>query len=294
MKEFIKGRPLLANVLLWIAAVVVTLLCLKYQDETGPTYPLEGEISLCGQEARFRFQRSETIGRTLKIVLLDPLPGGAGGYVKYRRYNSNDRWSTAGMKRGEFEFARRGKEEYYSGLGAELPGLIKRAGKYEYYVYVRCGGKEFSVTGDEPVIARYKAEVPGWALFVHIIVMFGSMILAVRTLLEALVDGSYKSYMWATVISLVMGGFIFGPLVQWHAFGVWWDGVPFGFDLTDNKVLIELVFWLIAFYMNRGGRRNRSSVYLAAVVTLIVYFIPHSMFGSEYNYRAGSGRGTAG
>ena len=32
----------------------------------------------------------------------------------------------------------------------------------------------------------------------------------------------------------------------------------------------------------------------AALVTLVVYFIPHSIFGSEYNYRTGTGRGTTG
>ncbi|GAB4422445.1 MAG: hypothetical protein Kow002_11750 [Anaerolineales bacterium] len=77
-------------------------------------------------------------------------------------------------------------------------------------------------------------------------------------------------------------------------FGVWWSGVPFGYDWTDNKVLVELIFWLIAAYMNRDNLRNRSSVYLAGFVTLLVYFIPHSIFGSEYDYRTGTGHGTAG
>jgi len=30
------------------------------------------------------------------------------------------------------------------------------------------------------------------------------------------------------------------------------------------------------------------------LVTLAVYFIPHSIFGSQYNYSTGSGRGTTG
>jgi hypothetical protein len=46
--------------------------------------------------------------------------------------------------------------------------------------------------------------------------------------------------------------------------------------------------------MNRGERRNRVSVYVAGVATLLVYFIPHSLFGSEYNYKTGTGRGTSG
>ena len=292
--EFFSRHPILKSLLLWSLAAIITLLCVMYQDKTGPTYPLEGEITLCGETVSYKFQRSETIGKSLKVVLVDPVPGEVSGYVRYRRLKSDDRWADARMKRGKFEITRRGRSEEVRGIGAELPSLRVRAGKYEYYVYLSCGDQSLSVTGEEPVIARYKGKVPSWALFIHIIVMFGSMTVAVRTLLEALVDGSYLKLVWATVISLILGGFIFGPLVQWYAFGVWWDGFPIGYDLTDNKILIELVFWLLACYMNRGGRRNRGSVYLAAVLTLIVYFIPHSLLGSEYNYRSGSGRGTAG
>jgi len=294
MKTFMNRRPVTGSIILWALAVAITVLCLMYQDKTGPTYPLEGELIICGETVDYKFQRSETIGKSLKVVLVDPVPGEVSGYVRYRRLNSDDRWADAQMKRGAFEIARRGRSEEVEGIGAELPSLRVRAGKYEYYVYLSCGGEPFSVTGKEPVIARYKGEVPSWALFIHIIVMFGSMTIAIRTLLEALVDGSYLKLIWATVISLILGGFVFGPLVQWYAFGVWWDGIPFGYDLTDNKVLVSLVFWLLACYMNRSGKRNRGSVYLAAAVTLIIYFIPHSMLGSEYNYRSGSGRGTAG
>ena len=85
-----------------------------------------------------------------------------------------------------------------------------------------------------------------------------------------------------------------GPLVQWYAFNVWWSGIPFGFDWTDNKVLVELAFWIFALVMNTGKRKARWPVWIAGIVTLAVYFIPHSVFGSEYNYRTGTGRGTTG
>jgi hypothetical protein len=120
------------------------------------------------------------------------------------------------------------------------------------------------------------------------------MTVAIRTTLEAIFDGNFKRLIYATIITLIVGAFILGPLVQWYAFGVWWSGIPFGYDWTDNKVLVELVFWLIAAFMNRGTKRNRASVYLAGFMTLLVYFIPHSIFGSEYDYTTGEGHGTAG
>jgi hypothetical protein len=136
--------------------------------------------------------------------------------------------------------------------------------------------------------------VPTSVLIVHVFVIFVSMLFAMRTVLEAAVDGNFKWMLWTTIVSLLLGAFVLGPIVQQYAFGVLWAGAPYGWDWTDNKVLVELLFWIFAAYLNRGAQRSRPSVFLAGLVTLVVYFIPHSVFGSEYNYMTGKGQGTAG
>lgn len=288
-------RSALVSTILWILSLLITAVCFTYQDKTGPTYPLDGWLRTAKGPVHFRFLRSETIGTTLKIMLLDPIPSGITGYVKFRRYKSNDAWSSFPFHAGEFEYERRGRKESVKGAGVELPTLNERAGKYEYYVYISDGvGEPVSVTDEEPIYARYKAAVPTGVLVIHILVIFASMMFAVRTGFEAVADGNCQWMLWATTVSLVLGAFVLGPLVQWYVFGVWWSGIPFGYDWTDNKVLLELAAWVGALFLNRGNRRNRRSVYVAAAVTLVVYFIPHSVFGSEYNYTTGTGHGTAG
>ena len=295
IQGFALKKPKLSSALMWLLAAVTTLACFTYQDKTGPTYPLEGEFESAHGVVEFKVLRSETIGTDLKIMFLDPVPEGVSGYVEYRRYKSDDSWSTIEMEKGAFSFSRRGREEFVEGMGAELPSLAERAGKYEFFVFVDDGeGEPVSLTSDKAIYARYKDSVPTLVLLVHITLVFVSMSLAIRTILETLIGGNFKPYIWATIISLILGAFILGPLVQWYAFGVWWSGFPFGYDWTDNKVVVEMVFWLIAAFQNRGSRVNRGSVYLAGLVTLLVYFIPHSIFGSEYNYTTGEGHGTAG
>jgi len=295
LRAFASRRPGLTGALLWVFAIFVTLACFTYQDKTGPTYPLEGDFQTARGVVRFQFLRSETIGTDLKIMLLEPVPDGVSGYVRYRRYQSDDEWTTVPFAPGSFAFSRRGSSMQVRGLGVELPWLKERAGKYEYYVYIDDGaGEPVSVTGEQAIYARYKGEVPAWALVLHILIIFASMALALRTVFAALADEKYHTLLRATILSLLLGAFVLGPLVQWYAFGVWWSGIPFGYDWTDNKVLVELVFWLLAAYFNRGGRRAHGWIYLAGLVTLVVYFIPHSIFGSEYNYRTGTGHGTAG
>ena len=285
----------MATLSLWVVAAAATIACFTYQDRTGPTYPLEGDFETAHGNVRFKILRSETIGSDLAVMLLDPVPEGVAGFVQYRRFMSDDDWSVAAMEPGEFHFARRGRKGSEKGVGAMLPSLDKRAGKYEFYVFVDDGeGEPVSITGSDAILARYKAEVPRTPLLIHIVVVFASMALAIRTVLEAIVGGRFKTLLWWTIGSLLAGAFVLGPLVQWYAFGVLWVGFPFGYDWTDNKVLVELVFWLFAAYRNRGDRRHSRSVYLAGFATLVAYFIPHSAFGSEYNYQTGTGHGTAG
>ena len=281
----------------WAAAAALTVLCFAFQNRTGPTYPLEGRFPTSRGDVAYTFLRSEEIGTGLQIMLKEPVPEGLSASVRYRRYKSNDTWSEKPMTPGTFRFSRRGSAEEVRGLGAVLPSLPERAGKYEYQVLVDDGSGPRSVTGDRPVYARYKAPVPHAVLLVHILVVFLSMTLALRTGLQAIAGGPVRGLIAATIASLLLGAFVLGPIVQKYAFGVYWSGWPYGYDWTDNKVLVELVAWVLAgavAWPARSPRAARVAVLLATAVTLAVYFIPHSIFGSEYDYTRGSGHGTAG
>jgi hypothetical protein len=293
--EWTDKHRVATSIILWAVALLLTGACLLYQDTTGPTSPLEGTVKTSKGPVHFKFMRSENIGVPLQIALVNP-PAGVKGDVKFRRYKSNDSWLTVGMAPNTFRFERRGSVQEVKGVGLALPSLTERAGKYEYFVIVDDGtGKQFSVTGEKPIYARYKAEVPNAVLIVHVLTIFISLLFAIRTTLEAMLPhGRWRWMIWATLVSLILGGFVLGPLVQWYAFGVWWSGVPFGWDWTDNKVLFELVAWIVAIVLNWGKRTERWSVLAAGGITLLVYFIPHSIFGSEYDYTKGSGQGTAG
>lgn len=294
LRSFTTERPRLANALLWVLAVLFTLLTFTWQDKTGPTYPFEGDLPTAKGTVHFKLVRSEIIGHDLAVVLLDPVPAGITGRVEYRRFKSHDDWTTVPLQRGAFRYERRGRIFPLSGLGATMPSLRERAGKYEYFVKIDDGsGEEISISGDRPVVARYKGDVPTVPLLSHVAVIFISMMFAARTVLAALVDAPYRWLLRLTILSFLLGAFVLGPVIQWYAFGVWWSGIPFGYDWTDNKVLVSIAAWLFAAWANRGTHRSRGAIYAAGVVTLLVYFIPHSIFGSEYDYRAGKGHGTA-
>ena len=97
----------------------------------------------------------------------------------------------------------------------------------------------------------------------------------------------FKLAFWTTGL-LFLGGMILGPIVQKYAFGEFWTGVPFGFDLTDNKTLVTMVTWIVAAWLSIKKKHSaRIWIIIAAIVLLLVYSIPHSMMGSELDYETG-------
>jgi hypothetical protein len=169
-------------------------------------------------------------------------------------------------------------------LSAELPHQPP-AGKIMYRVILTSPEGQPTELTSEPVIIRFKGDVPAAVLIPHIILMFAAMLLSTRTGLEALArgPGTRGMTLW-TVILLFGGGLILGPVVQKYAFGAIWTGWPFGHDLTDNKTVVAFAAWLIALIRVWKRSDRRLSVIVASVVLLAIYLIPHSVLGSEIDY----------
>lgn len=262
------------NTLKWILAIVLTLSAAVYQRMTGPTYPKHIKVELSGKEYKFKLPRSHGGQSPQEIKLIIP-DTAVKAELHFRRFKMNEDWQIV-------PFRRQAKE-----LSAELPGQPP-AGKLEYFIVFKTPDKTVTVPQQSAVVIRFKGEVPAFVLAPHILCMFLSMLLGMVAFFEALSKGpKIKQFtLWTTVI-LFVGGMILGPLVQKFAFGAYWTGVPFGWDLTDNKTLIAMVFWFIATWrvLKGDAQQNRWWVVLAVLVMFVVFLIPHSMMGSELNYQ---------
>ena len=259
------------KIILWILAIIITIASAVYQRMSGPTYPKRGKVNFQTNEISFKLLRTETVNINAPIALTVP-DTTISGYVKFKRYKSHDEWTQTPLQREGDK------------LVANLPHQPP-AGKLMYYVYLTKNEQQISLTRDEPIILRYKGEVPAFILLLHVFIIFFAMLLSNRTGLEALdANGKAYKYMLWTIGLFFVGGFILGPVMQKYAFGALWTGFPFGIDLTDNKALIAMLGWLWAWFKNRGGREGRGWIIFAAVLMLAIYLIPHSVLGSEIDY----------
>jgi len=161
------------------------------------------------------------------------------------------------------------------------------AGKLAYFLKVS-SNSDFRTGSikvpDEPVIIRFKGSVPRYFLIPHIFLMFFSLMLTLRIGFSIISGSSIGKLVLINFLLLLAGGIILGPIVQKYAFGDLWTGFPFGNDLTDNKILVVFIFWLFALVHTRKETRGRIITAAAIVVMLLSYLIPHSMWGSEFDY----------
>lgn len=267
--------PKTRSTLLWTLAIVVTFASAIWQRSTGPTKPEKFTIEAGDDQYSFSLKRSHVVTTDLNITLTDA-PADLEGSLVWRRYPTDEEWTRQ-------ELSREGND-----LIARLP-LQPPAGKLEYYLELDDAGKAINVAGDSPVIIRFRGDVPAVFMIPHILFMFVAMLFSNLTgIMVIFKDPAYRRYVKLTFWTLLIGGLVLGPVIQNYAFGDFWTGWPLGGDLTDNKTLVAFLVWALAMYTNRNPEKSRPGYALAAsLVLLLVYFIPHSMMGSELDYSTG-------
>lgn len=183
---------------------------------------------------------------------------------------------------------------------AELPEL-DAAGRWFYYVSARDDrGGTINIpehAPDKPLPStRWEARVNLVVLSIHIVLMLGAILFLFHTVYYHLlilfagtdVANPYplgrkaqRAMLWGW-LTFFVGGIPLGIYVSGKAFG-WanaWGAWPLGTDITDTKTQFLLLYWLIPLLLRKriGERRTAWLSMLGAVLTTIVYAIPHSYF----------------
>jgi hypothetical protein len=244
---------------------------------TGPTYPKRIVVTLNNIVHELKLSRSLSLTEKSEIRL-DLNDSNLKARLFFKQYKSANEYQVS-------DFSYRADPKH-GGFFADIPQQ-PAAGKMQYYVEITDLNGSHTYLKASPVVIRFKGDVPAFILIPHILLMFIAMLFSTLAGLMALIKfPAYKKYALWTLTLFIAGGMVLGPIVQFFAFGNFWTGIPFGWDLTDNKTLIALIFWILAVVMNKKGDKPVYTI-LAAFVLLLVFSIPHSLFGSELNYSNG-------
>lgn len=264
--------PQPASWAMWVVTLLLTYLVSRYQRRTGPGYDIPASCDIADATVSAKLPTSYSRGGDCPVRLLTEADDVTASLV-YRRYPTSEGWTSVPFERDE------------NGLVARVP-VQPPAGKVEYHIEVARGAGRCTLPKRDNVIVRFRGSVSAAVLLPHVLLMLAGMVLSIRAGLETWHGGpSQTLYTTLTLGGLVLGGMLFGPLVQKGAFGKYWTGVPFGTDLTDNKTLIAVLAWAVALVATASGWSLAEPLRLAAFgITLVAFLIPHSLFGSELKY----------
>lgn len=287
------------KILYWIFAVLLTLSAVVYQRYTGPTKPKRVVFELNGNEYKTSFPRSletslttdsfnysldEFINKGYVIdnsfskinFKLNPVNDSLNIKVYARAYPS-------GVSLVVLETTRDSSGYYHFLIPSQPP-----AGKMIYYPVFQEGNSYINPTEHYGIIVRFKSQVPAGILIPHILFMFLAMFISNYILISSLLSNNDLLKKGIIVVAFItIGGLVLGPFVQKYAFGQYWTGWPFGEDLTDNKTLFAFFIWVTALYFYYKNRTKRWILLIASIIMLLIYSIPHSTAGSEFDHSKG-------
>jgi len=265
--------PRAVSITLWTVSALLAVALGFAQRMTGPSYPARGHYQVADEAVRYRLPRSHGGSGGLTVTIRVP-SSDSDVALMWRRYPTKDTWHALSMIPMNDDL-----------LAAEIPHHPP-AGKVEYWIRIGTRDRIVRIPSREPVVARFRGSVRASVLIPHIIVMFASLLLATRALLEVMRPSapSARAQILTAMALLIVGGLILGPLVQREAFGALWTGWPFGTDLTDNKTLIAVLAWLPAMVVAIRRKKTRLAVVAGWLVMMIVFSIPHSLRGSQLNW----------
>jgi len=258
------------SLIIWLVALILTLLLAAYQRITGPTFPVSGTVEFGNEIVEYEFDRNHS-GDGDHTIQIKIDAHDLQAELFWKRYKTKDEWNRVKMIKEDNMFT------------ANLPHQPK-TGKLQYKVkLINQSGS--IVIPEKPVVIRFKGIVPLYILVPHIFFIFGAMLLSTRTGLEIFnKEPKFKNLTFLTLLFLFIGGGILGPIAQYYAFDVYWTGFPVGFDLTDNKILISLIGWIIAAAMIKKSPNPKRWIALASILLFAAFLIPHSSLGSELDY----------
>ncbi len=104
-----------------------------------------------------------------------------------------------------------------------------------------------------------KGEATPALLIIHVLFIVGAIIFVLASGFYSVKylrtgKGFNKSVQMAGIATgmIFIGGFPLGFIIAYQVYGTPWTGIPFGWDITDNKTLVILLYWVISLFLIRG------------------------------------------
>ena len=147
----------------------------------------------------------------------------------------------------------------------------------------------------------FRSEPNVWLKVFHLGLIAGSFLLFLHSFHFAqrylLLKEDFSRCFWSVVAgagSFFVASFPLGILLAYQTYGVGWSGIPLGWDVTDNKSILILLYYATIIALTKSHlykkakRPNRISDRTFArlsiwgmLLTLVIFLLPHGISNAE-------------
>jgi|GEM_PF-953020 len=202
--------------------------------------------------------------------------GGAKGFEQkpLKPFADNSEWYAATLK-----FPEKGIAIYYYFVIRDLAGNE---------VTLPANAKPEFTSARDYFKIRSEGQVSRVGLYFHVLLMLIAILLFIHVLYDALYilnGGSraqriYRTTLYAQICFFITG-FPLGWMIEKQVLGNYWEGIPFGWDITDSKTLFIFLYWmipLILYWSKKIGEKGFARWAVGGVIfTVAMFMIPHSV-----------------
>jgi hypothetical protein len=262
------------NIILWLGTLILTFLAGYLHNAAGPYYPVSETIGIEGKMVTFKFDKiyrgNDSYNLIIKSDVKDIKAFLLWKYVSDKSITANPSpnqlapvWHREAMT----------DSDYF------IKGKIPKHNPHEKVVYrveLNYNNKQYLLPEDKPVTIKFLGHVNPSIMNIFYFVLFGGLLLAIRTGLETFNDKPHLGlYTIFTLIFFFLYAVCVVPLKSTYELNAINNFVPPVSSLITYQSISLLLLWIIGLTLNFNFKANKIIPLVLSSLTLIIYIFLH-------------------
>jgi hypothetical protein len=262
------------NIILWLGAIIITFLSGYLRNVIGPDYPVSGTIGIEGKMVTFKFDKIYRGNNSYNVFIRSDVKA-VKAFLLWKDTPAN----TVSGKPLKNQVTPIWQRDLMADSGYLIKGKIplhNPGEKVTYRVELNYGGKQYLLPEDKPVIIKFLGYVNSSIMNIFYFILFGGLILALRTGLEAFNDnhriGMYTIF---TLIFFFLYAICVVPLKRSYELNAINHFVPPINSIITYQSVFLFILWIIGLVLIFNYKGNRLIPLVISSLTLIIYILIH-------------------
>jgi hypothetical protein len=244
------------QIILWVSAIILTFLTGYTKNVTDKNYPVTGTFGIDGQKVSYKLDKVHYGKEPYKLIIITELKELKGKCV----WGFNRENVIVPLSKGD--------NIYY----VEIPSK-KPLSTIDYKVIITHKSKVYKIPSESNIKMTFYGKIPPSVSFLHFILIYGGILLALRTILEIFNQNKLiKKYILITTSIFILLAAIINPLRNSYKVGAINNYIPHILEIVEPLLLVLVLIWVAGSIIIFSKRFVVVTAAILFLSTLIIYF----------------------